>query len=263
MRLATVVGFALALALCLLRGPAQAADLEWPYGVEADVFGRAVRAEISRAYGVAPEAVTLEGLPARGKLPLPDIGVSGNALRIRDQALRTASGRSSLPVDILEAGKLKRIVPLAVRITVWSDVVVARGAIARGDRLTADRLAVQRKPVHTLQKGVFTRLADAVGQTAVLPILAGSVLNSFAVKAGVTAAVNGTGRPVVDVRSGTEVTVRVSTNGLSLVGKGRVLDSGAVGGSVRVQLLNFAGSKIVRARVFSAQEVRVDLEETP
>jgi flagella basal body P-ring formation protein FlgA len=129
--------------------------------------------------------------------------------------------------------------------------------------LTADRLAVQRKPAHTLQKGVFTRLGDAVGQTAVLPILAGSVLNAFAVKAGVTAAVNGSGRPVVDVRSGTEVTVRVSTSGLSLVGKGRVLDSGAVGGTVRVQLLNFAGSKIVRARVFSAQEVRVDLEEAP
>jgi flagella basal body P-ring formation protein FlgA len=246
----------------LVRGPARAADLEWPVGVEADVFGKAVRAEISRAYGVAPEAVSLEGLPARGRLPLPSVGISGNALRLRDQAIRTASGRSNLPLDILDSGRLMRIVPLMVRVTVWSDVVVARAAIARGDRLTADRLVVQRKPIHTLQRGAVTRLGDAVGQTAATPLLAGSMLTTFAIRATGAAAtgVNGT---TDGVRSGTEVTVRVSSGGLSLVGRGRVLDSGAVGGSVRVQLLNFAGSKVVRARVFSAQEVRVNLEETP
>jgi flagella basal body P-ring formation protein FlgA len=260
MRVATVSAVALALALCLLRGPAQAADLEWPIGVEADVFGRAVRAEISRAYGVAPEAVTLEGLPARGRLPLPNLGISGNALRLRDQAIQTASGRTNLPLDILEAGKLKRIVPLPVRVTVWSDVVVARAAIARGDRVTADHLAVERKPVHTLQRGVVTRMGDAVGLTAILPVRAGAMLTAYAVKAAPAAGTAATGD---GVRAGTEVTVRVSVDGLSLVGKGRVLDSGAVGGDVRVKLLNFAGSKVVKARVFSAQEVRVDLEGTP
>jgi flagella basal body P-ring formation protein FlgA len=261
MRMSAVVGVALALALCLLRGTAQAADLEWPSGVEADVFGKAVRAEISRAYGVAPEAVTLEGLPARGRLPLPDVGISGNALRLRDQAIRSASGRSNLPLDILEAGKLKRIVPLPVRVTVWSDVVVTRDAIARGDRLTADRLVVQRKPIHTVQRGAVTRLGDAVGQTASLPLPAGAVLTTYAVKAAAAAGVNGNAGD--GVRTGTEVTVRVTSSGLSLVGKGRVLDSGAVGSNVRVQLLNFTGSKVVRARVLSAQEVRVDLEDTP
>lgn len=257
MRKATVFGVALALALCLLRGPARAADLEWPVNVEADVFGKAVRAAISQAYGVAPEAVSLEGLPTRGRLPIPAVG--GNALRLRDQAIRTASGRSSLPLDILAGSKLVRIVPLPVRITVWSDVVVAREAITRGERLTADHLAVQRKPVQTLLRGSVTRLADAVGRTAALPVSAGSMLTTYAIQAaGAAATVTTDG-----VRSGTEVTVRVSSGGLSLVGRGRVLDSGGVGKSVRVQLLNFAGSKVVRARVLSAHEVRVDLEETP
>src|SRR4051812_3919403 len=125
MRLSAVIlAPLLGVVVWLMAGlPVLAADLQWPPDVEADVFAQAVRAEIGQLYKVPTSAVTLEGLPARGRLPLSGTGGGGDALRLRDQALRTASGRSSLPIDILEGGKLKRIVSLPVRITVWSDVV--------------------------------------------------------------------------------------------------------------------------------------------
>ena len=40
-------------------------------------------------------------------------------------------------------------------------------------------------------------------------------------------------------------------------------DSQAGSDDVRVKLLNFANSKIIRARVLSSHEVRVDMEGTP
>jgi len=248
---------------CLTGLSAAAADLQWPASVDADTFAKAVRAEISRAYKVAPEAVSLEGLPAHGQVVPVDGGA--DALRLRDQALRSASGRSSLPIDILERGKLKRIVNLPVRVTVWSDVVVTRGAIPRGTSMSPDLLAVERRPIQTLQRGVIARVSDVVGQSAAMDLAPHSVVLGYLLRVptGVPSSVGAVRMGGDGVRIGTEVTVRYTGSGLSLVGKGRVLDSGEVGKDVRVRLLNFPTSKVVKARVFSAQEVRVIVEETP
>ncbi|MBC7544276.1 MAG: flagella basal body P-ring formation protein FlgA [Candidatus Sericytochromatia bacterium] len=253
----------LGLAVWLLAGlPVLAEDLLWPSNVDAATFAQGVREEIGRAYKVSADAVTLEGLPAHGPLGLQSAGVAGDALRLRDQALRSASGRSSLPIDILEGGKLKRIVSLPVRVTVWSNVVVTRGQIPRGTLLVPEQLVVERRAVQTVQRGALTSLASALGQTTAMDLAPKTVLAGYLLKVATAIPVSVGGATRGEgVRVGTEVTVRVQSGELSLVGKGRVLDSGDIGKEVRVRLLNFPSSKVVKARVFSAQEVRVVMED--
>lgn len=261
-RFGSAIGIVL-VALSLWLAPPARADVLCPVGVSADEFARLVRAEVARAYEVPLDAVSLAGLPTGGRLPLPAGVADGSVLRVRDQTLASLAGRTSLPVDILEGGKLKRMLALPVRTTVLADVVVVQQRVARGSALREGQVVVERRPIHSVQRGSFRRVDEVLGHEPIVDLVPGMMLTSYLVR-GTAGGAPAIGSAVAGgVRSGAEVTVRISSGGLSLVGKGRVLDSGDVGDTVRVRLLNFADSKVIRARVLGAQEVRVIVEETP
>ncbi len=132
-----------------------------------------------------------------------------------------------------------------VRVRRFGEVVIARRALARGQILGADDLALERRDLFALPGAPLTEPGQLLGQMVRQPLAAGTVLQSTML----------TSRKLV--RRGDAVTILVETGAVNVRASGIALADGATGERIRVR--NVLTKKVIQATVVAAGLVRIEL----
>lgn len=129
-------------------------------------------------------------------------------------------GAVSLVLGALAASHVaRREAAVARQLGPLVDVVVARGAIAQGGRLSAARLAVRAVPGRYAPAGAFADTAELAGLRAAVPVPAGADIVAGMVEDGTRPA-----RPGAPVRRGERVAELEATGSPELVQPGSRVD---------------------------------------
>jgi flagella basal body P-ring formation protein FlgA len=153
-----------------------------------------------------------------------------------------AGGRTTIEVSC-PSPAWRVFVP--VTIAARAAVVVAARPLPIGVALAAEDLALAERDVHTLPRGYYTRIEDAVGLEVGRAIGAGEALTPAVARAGTV------------VRRGQQVILLARTDGISVRMKGEALSDGGVGHRVRVR--NLSSAREVEGVVRSAGVVEVPM----
>jgi flagella basal body P-ring formation protein FlgA len=132
-------------------------------------------------------------------------------------------GLISLDVDLVEAGKVSRAVPVMAEVTMTRPVVVARRPINRGAMVRAEDLGMEERRFSKIESIGLTATAAILGHEAKRYIDRGEMLLARDVQA----------MPLV--RRGDYVTVWLHRGGLVVRGGAKALKEGAQGERIEVK----------------------------
>lgn len=160
-------------------------------------------------------------------------------------ATRTASDSgSALSVEVrCDSAGWKLFVPVGVSVQV--PVLVMTRALARGQRVSASDVEVQRRERAGLGSIWLTAPEEIAGRVLSRPLAAGAVLTPSALV------------PAQLIKRGQSVMLIGENGGFSVRAEGRALDDAAAGESVRVQ--NLSSRRVVQGEVQADGTVRVNL----
>lgn len=131
------------------------------------------------------------------------------------------------------------------RVSVMADVVVARRALKRGQRIRAEDLALEEQDLSRLHRAWFTRLDEVTGKVADRSVRPGRVINPKLLS------------DPLAVERGSRVNIVARIGGIQASMPGRALDDGALGERIRIK--NLASKRELEARVVATGTVRVDI----
>jgi flagella basal body P-ring formation protein FlgA len=182
-------------------------------------------------------SVSLVGSPVDALVPLGRVDLKGD----------TTSGiRFNAPTTVVVAinvdGRPITSVSLKYNIKAYQQVVVAARNIAARETITTENIRLERREVGKIS-GYLTDMDKVLGQTARLPITAGTPLSEGAVN-----------KPII-VKRGAGVTIVAKSGEMVITAGGQALQDGREGEIIRVQ--NLISKRIVNARVVSANTVEV------
>lgn len=152
------------------------------------------------------------------------------------------AGRMTVGVRCTAAAAWSLYIP--VRVRRLGEVVVARRALAKGQILTPDDLALERRDLFALPGAPLAEPSRAVGQTVRQPLAAGTVLQPTMLVA-----------PRL-VRRGDLVTIQAEAGAVNVRASGIALADGAAGDRIRVR--NALTKKVIQATVAAAGLVRIE-----
>lgn len=156
--------------------------------------------------------------------PPQEIAVSAGSLELVAQASSAPrAGLCSVPVDIHVDGQKERSVSVSLNVHVFTPVVVATRALARGQTVEAGDLSVEERDLGTTGASVLTDVAMAAGLRTMRAIPSGAILRQADLE--VAPLVHRNGPVVITAVSGR---VRIRSNG-------QALDEGQLGQLVRVR----------------------------
>ncbi len=156
-------------------------------------------------------------------------------------------GTMPVPLQVWNKGvKVATIYP-RFQINVVQEVVVTVGRVPRGAMLDAGSVNVEKRPVATIMSQPFTSLSGVLGTIAKRDIQPGTILGASMIES-----------PAV-VKSGSVVSVRLVSGGLTVFGSGQALQDGRQGQLVRV--LNTQSKRDFLGRVAGPDLVEIRLEE--
>lgn len=154
--------------------------------------------------------------------------------------------RSVTTVGLRCRGPAPWTVYVRVGVEAVGTVVVARRTLARGERVSAADLRLERRRLDQLAYGWFESTAAVVGRPVLRPVPANAAL---------TPAVLGHQH---QVEKGQRVELRASTGGISVGMPGEALTDGAQGERIRVR--NLSSNRVVEGIVRSPKVVEVLLD---
>jgi flagella basal body P-ring formation protein FlgA len=195
---------------------------------------------LGEAFSQGDRRVTLRRVDAPGPIRIP---VGPYLTRIAPDGGAPAAGRTRLVVEILQHDHVVATVPVTAEVAVLEEVVVARRGIARGTVVGPDDLVRERRNVSSLPRGALTRLEDAVGMEANVPIAPLTPLSPEQLA------------PPAVVRRGDVVLLIAETAGLRITTTGEVRQDAARGEQVRV--LNVSSQTEVVGRALDGKTVSV------
>ena len=150
-------------------------------------------------------------------------------------------GNSSLTLRCTTPTRWKLHLPVTVRL--YDEVLVTQSPIRRGAAIEGARLTARRKEVSRYREGYY-RPGDPVDRLqAKRDLPAGTPLTARVVE------------PRLAVRSGEQVTIQLSIRGLDIKSRGKALQSGPVGKTIRVK--NARSGRIIEGEITAPGQVRV------
>ena len=150
-------------------------------------------------------------------------------------------GSSSLTIRCTSPVSWKLHLPVTIRL--FDDVLVTRGPVSRGAAIEPERLQTRKQEVSRFGSGYY-RPGDPVDRLqARRDLPAGTAITARNVE------------PRLAVRSGEQVTIRLSIRGLDIKSRGKALQSGPVGKVIRVR--NAQSGRVVEGEITAPGQVRV------
>jgi flagella basal body P-ring formation protein FlgA len=195
---------------------------------------------LGEAFSQGDRRVTLRRVDVPGPIRIP---VGPYLTRVAPDGGAPSAGRTRLVVEILQHDQVVATVPVTAEVAVLEEVVVARRGIGRGAVIAPDDVVRERRNVSSLPRGTLTRLEDAVGMEASVPIAALTPLNPEQLV------------PPAVVRRGDVVLLIAETAGVRITTTGEVRQDAARGEQVRV--LNMSSQTEVVGRAVDGQTVSV------
>lgn len=156
-----------------------------------------------------------------------------------------AAGETLLPVTVKSSKGIKKYFVRA-RISALKNIAVAARPIKRGATIMTGDLTMEARDVATMPRTFFTGTGKLVSSEAKTNILKDSVVLTWMV------------RPVPVIKANQETTILVMSKGLLVRTKGKALQDGYVGDSIRVQRLD--SRTMLTGAVNSAGQVEVELK---
>jgi flagella basal body P-ring formation protein FlgA len=132
-------------------------------------------------------------------------------------------GLLSVEVDVIEAGKVAKTVPVMAEVTLTAGVAVARRPINRGTMVRSEDVSLEQRPFTRIEEIGLNTTAAVVGREARRYIGQGEMLTARDVQA----------MPLV--RRGDHVTVWFRRSGLSVRGSAKALKEGSQGDRIEVK----------------------------
>jgi flagella basal body P-ring formation protein FlgA len=157
-------------------------------------------------------------------------------------------GKSAIPLQLMKDGKRYKTIFPRLEIMVLREVMVAVNGVARGAALSEGDVQLTKRALHTLPG------TPILGGPEVLK---GAVAKRYVAKG--TVLVEGAFDLPPLVRSGSMVSVKVVSGGLTIIASGQAVNDGALGQLVRV--VNLDTRKDFAARVVGENRVEIHLEE--
>jgi len=183
-----------------------------------------------------------------------EIEITANQLKTRmvdpvDLSLKPLSrkeplGPFTVQIEIAHKGALIEKGQVRLRVKRFARVLVATDKIKRHDILTEQQFELKRVDVTSLREQPVSSLAGIVGQRSKRNLRLGSILTNAAME------------PVPDIDVGGEVTIVFTDTWGSITAPGRSLQSGWIGGTLRVK--NLVSGKVINAQVISGKTVEVN-----
>lgn len=156
-------------------------------------------------------------------------------------------GTMPVPLQIWDKGtKIATIYP-RFQINVTQEVVVTTSRVPAGTLLDASTVRLEKRPVAAILSQPFTTLSGVLGTLARQDLPPGTILAANMIESP----------PIV--KSGSPVSVRLVSGGLTILGSGEALQDGRKGQLVRV--LNRQSRREFLARVAGPDMVEIELEE--
>jgi flagella basal body P-ring formation protein FlgA len=140
--------------------------------------------------------------------------------------------------DLIEKGQVR------LRIKRFARVLVTTDKIGRHDLLNEQQFELKRVDVTSLREQPVSTMTGIVGQRSKRNLRLGSILTRTAME------------PVPDIDVGREVTIVFTDTWGSVTAPGRSMQSGWIGGNLRVK--NLATGKVISAQVISKKRVEVN-----
>ncbi len=156
---------------------------------------------------------------SKGVLGLGGAGMSFG-VRLRGEA---ALGLVSMEVDLLEAEKVTRTVPVVAEVALTASVVIARRPINRGTMVRSEDVGMEERRFTRAETVGLTTTAAVVGREAKRYIEAGDMVTGRDVQA------------IPLVRRGDLVTVWFHRGGVSIRGGAKALKEGSQGDRIEVK----------------------------
>lgn len=156
-------------------------------------------------------------------------------------------GTMPVPLQVWDKGtKVATIYP-RFQINVTQEVVVTTTRVQNGVLLDGSLVRLEKRPVSTIMSQPFTALSGVLGTIAKRDLPPGTILAANMIESP----------PIV--KSGSNVSVRVVSGGLTILGSGEALQEGRQGQLVRV--LNRQSKREFLARVAGPDLVEIKLED--
>ncbi len=176
-------------------------------------------------------------VPADKVVPIGEL-----ELRPRAPGGRVRAGANTIPVDILVDGVLHSTCYLSINVRTFGSVLVAKRAIARGERIGADNLELRACETTRIAEDVCRCMPqDAV--VARLPIAAGEMIRKSCVS------------PLPVIRSGDTVTVTAGSSLVCVSDKGLAASDGCVGETISIRMSS--DNRTVRATVTGPGQAKI------
>ena len=175
--------------------------------------------------------------------PLRELLLPEGEISIRVESLSPDVLRGWLRITFLAAGKPVEELPLFLDIKVERPVVVAVEPIKAGERISADKLKVERRMVGYRESDALSKVEEAVGKVASEFIPKGAIVRKRHLRA-----------PVV-VRRGDLVIIVAICGPIKVTARGKAVENGRLGDYIEVE--NLRSKRRIFAEVVSPGVVMV------
>lgn len=154
-------------------------------------------------------------------------------------------GKESFLVKILLDDEDYKSLWVKSDIRLYTDMVLAKRPLLRNEILGVEDLAVERKLVTSLRKGIFNEVSELTGMRARRKINKGAVIMESDIS-----------MPPL-LKRGSMVTILAEKGSLTISTRGKVMEKGFKGKIVRVK--NVSSKKVVMAEVVDSKTVKVSI----
>ncbi len=200
----------------------------------------AILDQMRATYELDPNEYEIEVTASRFKTRLVDPA----DLSLKPLSRKEPLGPFTILVEIVHEGQLIEKGQVRLRIKRYAEVLVASDRIQRHQVLAEQQFELKRVDVTSLREQPVTSMAGIAGQRSKRNLRLGNILTNAAMEL------------VPDIDVGGEVTIVYSDTWGSVTAPGRSMQSGWVGGTLRVK--NLASGKVIRAQVISRKRVEVN-----
>jgi len=156
-------------------------------------------------------------------------------------------GQVLLTADLEINGRTYKVLPLYVDIEIYHPVVVTTSRVEKGDKFTDENVALIRTPTSKILSGSLSQLNYAIGRTASIPLVPGTVLRYMDIF-----------DPPVIVH-GSIVQAVVRRGNIELDVDARAIEDGKAGDEIRVE--NTDSHKVLKGKVVDEKTVLIDQDQ--
>jgi len=185
--------------------------------VGADEVRRAIDRQ-SQDLLAAGESIRSLDVPGPIRVPL-----GGYQLRVAAGGLSGRGARRRCDVEVVQEGEVIATIPVRAEIASIVKVVIARRALPRGERVTADDVVVEERELSAVPADFVSEVAEVTGKETRMALVASAPVPLQALAS-----------PVL-VKRGDLVNMIAEGPGLRLSAAGEALETGTLGAQIRVR----------------------------